>query len=290
MWFKQTSITTQANQRLEALKSSGVDMTIDELVLYQSKSALINLAPSKQFFGHMAGNSLAKNKGRGMEFDEVRHYQTGDDIRAIDWRVTARTGKTHTKLFREEIERPVLIATDLSDSMRFGSQLLFKSVQAGHIAALVAWHAKKRGDKVGGMIFTDSDHLELKPQSRQQGVLHYLHALTQMHNVQSNDNISAEDAELAFANNCQRLRKLSKPGGLIYLITDGTHFSEQAIRHLRTVSMHCELVICLVHDPIERQLPEASQTLSLAFTDGRNRQTINVGDKKWRPPTRQMPS
>ena len=139
------------------------------------------LAAAKNLHSKMSGNYLARSKGRGMEFDEVRHYQNGDDIRAIDWRVTARTGKTHTKLFKEEVERPVLIATDLSENMLFGSQLLFKSVQAAHLASLVAWHAKSRGDRVGGIVFNQHYHAELKPRSRLQGVLHYLHILSQVH-------------------------------------------------------------------------------------------------------------
>ena len=121
MWFNrqtQPSTNTASKNSPEALLanlySNGIDLSLQELLQYQSKSALINLAGRKNIQGKQAGNYLSRSKGRGMEFDEVRHYQTGDDVRAIDWRVTARTGKTHTKLFREEIERPVLVATDLS--------------------------------------------------------------------------------------------------------------------------------------------------------------------------------
>ena len=155
MWFSQKNSKKQNSiqDSLDELLSNGIELTINELIRYQSKSSLINLAASNSLHGKMSGNYLARSKGRGMEFDEVRHYQNGDDIRAIDWRVTARTGKTHTKLFREEIERPVLIATDLSENMHFGSQLLFKSVQAAHVASLVAWHAKSRGDRIGGIVF-----------------------------------------------------------------------------------------------------------------------------------------
>ena len=165
MWFNQKKSTEQNNPQtlLDELVSNGIELTIEELIRYQTKSSLINLAASKSLHGKMSGNYLARSKGRGMEFDEVRHYQNGDDIRAIDWRVTARTGKTHTKLFREEVERPVLIATDLSASMFFGTRLLFKSVQAAHVASLVAWHAKSRGDRIGGVVFNQHSHTELKP-------------------------------------------------------------------------------------------------------------------------------
>ena len=117
---------------LSKYQSNGVDLGIKELIHYQGKTALLNLSPRKTVQAKLAGAYLAKTKGRGMEFDEARHYQAGDDIRAIDWRVTARTGKTHTKLYREEKERPVFVLTDLSSSMQFGTQFLFKSVQAAH--------------------------------------------------------------------------------------------------------------------------------------------------------------
>lgn len=285
MWFSQKN-SKQRNsveKQLNELLSNGVQLSIDELIRYQSKSSLINLAASKSLHGKMSGNYLARSKGRGMEFDEVRHYQNGDDIRAIDWRVTARTGKTHTKLFREEIERPVLIATDLSHNMHFGSQFLFKSVQAAHVASLVAWHAKSRGDRIGGIVFNQNMHSELKPRSRQQGVLHYLHALvkTQENTISSTDDMSSfQHSESAFEQNCARIRQISKPGSLVYLITDAYHLTEDAVRHLANVSRHCELVVCLISDPLEQQLPSSKQKVTVAVTDGQQKQQLVLGDKK----------
>ena len=94
--------------------SNGVEVTHKELLEYRGRNALLDLSRNQQIKSHMAGTLLAKTKGRGMEFDEARHYQTGDDIRAIDWRVTARTGKVHTKIYREERERPVVMLVDLN--------------------------------------------------------------------------------------------------------------------------------------------------------------------------------
>lgn len=195
-WFNQLSIAPEHNDVpaiLSSLKTNGIALSIEELLQYQSKASLINLSANRNQSSKMSGNYLARSKGRGMEFDEVRHYQTGDDIRTIDWRVTARTGKTHTKLFREEIERPVLIATDLSSNMHFGSKLLFKSVQAAHVAALVAWHAKGRGDRLGGIVFNEHRHLECKPRSRKQGVLHYLHNLQEIHRLGLNTQLQENE-------------------------------------------------------------------------------------------------
>ncbi|KGK00740.1 DUF58 domain-containing protein [Thalassotalea sp. ND16A] len=282
-WNKQQSDDANINSaaQLDALQSNGINLTIDELLPYQGKTALLNLAPKHAVHGHLSGNYLARTKGRGMEFDEVRHYQTGDDIRAIDWRVTARTGKTHTKLFKEEVERPVLVATDLGQSMFFGSKLLFKSVQACHIAALVAWHAKQRGDRIGGLVFNEIEHQELKPRSRQHGVLHYLHALEELHNEGlahwQQEHASNNDY---FIENCNRLRQLARPGSLVYLITDGNHFDEAALLPLSQISRVCELVICQISDPLEIELPDSKHKTSVAFTDGELKQQITLGDRK----------
>ena len=313
MWFnrqKQSSSDSLNKQSVQSLLASlysnGIDLSMPELLQYQSKSRLIDLVGKKNIQGKQSGNYLSRSKGRGMEFDEVRHYQTGDDVRAIDWRVTARTGKTHTKLFREEIERPVLVATDLSQNMRFGSKLLFKSVQAAHLAALVAWHAKSRGDRLGGLVFSDQQHIELKPRSRKAGVLHYLHALTTLNNQRKPNSVQTNSSALAdeesqqqtmtaaqksntfeqqnFEEHCARLRHIAKPGALVYLITDGYAFRDEkncahALRHLSQISQHCELVLCLISDPLEQVLPESSLKLSVTITDGINRQQLTLGDK-----------
>ncbi|REL30160.1 DUF58 domain-containing protein [Thalassotalea euphylliae] len=283
-WFSRAADTGKfaaITQTLNELQSDGLTLSIEELLRYQSKTSLIDLKASRNQQSRMSGNYLSRSKGRGMEFDEVRHYQHGDDIRAIDWRVTARTGKTHTKLYREEIERPVLVATDLSTSMLFGSQLLCKSVQAAHIAALVAWHAKARGDRLGGMVFNETSHQECKPRSRKQGVLHYLHHLVTMHaaSFANQQALAARDFVSAFADNCQRLRQLAKPGSLVYLITDGHAIGSESVRHLSQLSRHCELIVCLITDPLEMALPSSDQRLNVAMTDGEQRQQVTLGDQ-----------
>ena len=315
MWFKQKNTNNQqgsseidCRMQLASISSNGVELAMPELLHYQNKTALIDLSARKNIHGQMSGNYLSRNKGRGMEFDEVRHYQTGDDIRAIDWRVTARTGKTHTKLFREELERPVLIATDLSASMHFGTQLLFKSVQAAHVASLVAWHAKNRGDRLGGIVFNQHEHVELKPRSRKEGVLHYLHALTSLHLSQhssthqplaqadsdNNENHQSNTSNY-FSDNCARIRQIAKPGSLVYLITDAQPIKDMlvrnieqqvisdqqnnALRHLTQISQHCELVVCLITDPLEQELPTSAMKLNVTLTDGSTRQQLTLGDK-----------
>jgi uncharacterized protein (DUF58 family) len=242
-----------ASQWLNQLNADGSSVRLPELLWYQRQTRVLNLKPTISIQSKLAGTYLARSKGRGMEFDEVRHYQPGDDVRTIDWRVTARSGKVHTKLFREEKERPVFIVTDLTDSMRFGSNLLFKSVQAAHLAAVIAWHAKQHGDKLGGLVFSNQQHRELKPQGRSHGVLRYLQALQQCHQSSANAN------GLTLSHALGQQRRLSRPGSLVYILSDFAGLDEQALRHIRAISQHNEVTCCQISDPLERQLPSAAR-------------------------------
>lgn len=264
------SLTLTPQQWFEQNGTDGVTPQLAELLWYQRHTKVLDLTPHMAIQSKLAGTYLAKSKGRGMEFDEVRHYQSGDDVRTIDWRVTARTGKVHTKLFREEKERPVFILTDLGTSMRFGSSLLFKSVQASHLAALIAWHVKQRGDKLGGLVFSQHQHIELKPQSRSHGVLRYFHALTGVHQAsEGNRGLGLNEA-------LSQLRRLIRPGSLLYILSDFTGFSEDGLRHIRAIRQHNEVTCCPVTDPLELALPSGSNGLA-AVSDGATTGYIELG-------------
>lgn len=264
---------------LTTLHSNGVDLAMDELMYYHSKlGAFARHARSKPPRG-TAGGILSKHKGRGMEFDEVRHYQAGDDIRAIDWRVTARTGSPHTKLFREEQERPVFIVTDLSLTQFFGTQLLFKSVQSCHLAAALAWQAQQRGDRVGGLIGNGFSHIERRPQARQQSVLQYLHGLLEVHQQSLSlwqQQTAAANQQPMLVESAQRLLKLAKPGSEIYFISDFANADEQFFRLCRGLKQHCQVQAFLTHDPFEQALPSSQHEQQLLLSDGHQRQQINL--------------
>lgn len=253
----------------------GVNLNIKELLYYQAKTSLLDLSPQKTIQAKLAGSYLAKTKGRGMEFDEARHYQPGDDIRAIDWRVTARTGKTHTKLYREEKERPIFVLADLSSSMYFGTRLMFKSVQVAHLTSLIAWSARKRGDRIGGVLFNQHQHLEFKPLTRQKAVLSLLHGLMQLHNP-----TEEQSQTLQFSDACARLRRIARPGSLIFLLSDFHHLDEAAKRHLNRLSRHCEIVAYPISDPFEHELPKVNVPQQVAVTDGDNQQSLILGEKE----------
>lgn len=267
---------------LTKYQSDGVNLGIKELIHYQGKTALLNLSPRKTVQAKLAGAYLAKTKGRGMEFDEARHYQAGDDIRAIDWRVTARTGKTHTKLYREEKERPVFVLTDLSSSMQFGTQFLFKSVQAAHLSALIAWSARKRGDRIGGLVFNQHQHIECKPFTRQKAVLSLLNSMLK---VQQGAQLDAQtytqttSQQVTLGDACARLRRLAHPGSLIFILSDFTQLDELATQHIAQLSRHCEVIAHPISDPFEHQLPQVKMSQRVTLSDGHSRQQIVLGEK-----------
>ena len=199
------------------------------------------------------GAYVSRFRGRGMEFDESRPYQPGDDPRSIDWRVTARSTTAYTKLFREERERPVLIAVDLRSNMHFATQGCFKSVNASRAAALLSWAAHHRGDRLGGIIFGDSTHRELKPRLGRRAALRFVHELVEHSDWVRRDDESANPDALAQA--MSALRRVARPGSLVVVISDFVGFSRAAQSYLSSVARHNEVLAVFLNDPLERQLP-----------------------------------
>ncbi|NNF66553.1 MAG: DUF58 domain-containing protein, partial [Gammaproteobacteria bacterium] len=130
--------------------TEAVNVSLRQLVALNRAASALTLS-SKNVRAQIAGDYLSPFKGRGMEFDESRPYQPGDEARNLHWRVMARTGRPFTKLFREEREQPVLLWVDLRQRMQFATRGVYKSVQAARAATLIAWAASQRGDRVGGL-------------------------------------------------------------------------------------------------------------------------------------------
>ena len=263
---------------LQTCHSNGVNLSLKELMYYRAKAALLNLQPKAHIKHKLAGQYLAPHKGRGMEFAEVRHYQQGDDIRSIDWRVTARTGQAHTKLYQEEKERPVFVFTDFSQSMLFGSQFVLKSIQAAQLSALTAWSAINRGDRVGGLVFNQQQHFELKPGSRQNAVMNLFHNLLTCHEQALT--LPAQEANNGFRDNLKRLNQLAKPGSLVYLISDFVQLDEEVLKQLQLLARHCEVIACQIFDPFELDLAPSDHNVKV--TAGNQTFALPLGDKQFK--------
>ena len=161
------------SDRSESAHEAPTSVSLGELIALKPAGEMIKLS-TPRIRAVAAGGHLSPFKGRGVEFDESRPYQEGDDLRTIDWRVTARTGKPHTKVFREERNRPVILWLDLRASMMFATRGAFKSVVAARSAALIAWSAIANGDQLGGLVFSESGHEELRPRLGHRAALRLL--------------------------------------------------------------------------------------------------------------------
>lgn len=255
----------------------GAYVELNELIALRFPSKQLKLGRKKRALSNLAGPNKTNFRGRGIDFEEVRRYQPGDDIRTIDWRVTARTGSAHTKLFREERERPVLVVVDQRSSMFFGSSHCFKSVLAGQLASLLAWSALNEGDRVGGLVFNDSGHQEIRPRRSRKTVLtllsqiaHYNQALPQ-HSPEEHD---------SFARMLSNLRRIARPGTSLFLISDFRGAShERAREHLFELAKHTELTTIACSDPLETELPKAG---TYAVTNGSERSELRTDDRRLR--------
>ncbi|MEP2299397.1 MAG: DUF58 domain-containing protein, partial [Kangiellaceae bacterium] len=251
----------------------GIDLTLNQLLETRVKPVIKWLAPESMVKTNRVGGFRSRFKGRGMDFDEVRMYQIGDDIRNIDWKVTARTGEAHTKLFKEERERPVFVVLDHMPNMFFGTAKAFKSVIASHIAGQLMWHTLSNGDRFGALLFSDSAHFEMKPSGNRRNCMRLLNRIVEsyqqslescfssneqaMHANDTNNTELANTKVNQLRDTLKRLRYLAKPGSLIHLVSDFEQFDEECERQLSKLSQHADVHCIMVTDPIESELPPA---------------------------------
>lgn len=251
-----------------AVDNPRISINLKTLVDLAKPAAALRLRP-RQIRAAQSGNYLSHFKGRGMAFAETRLYQPGDDVRRMDWRVTARTDKPHSKIFQEERERPLFIAVDYRSSMAFATRGVFKSVQAAKLAALLAWAAQQQGDRIGGQIFSNQGCLELKPRTGKAALLRFFNALVQPSYSNSTDN----SLELALA----RLQHHAHPGSRVYIISDFRGLNQAAENHLALLARHCEVVLLHIYDPLESRLPATGR---YRFTDKIRDIMLDCGDQK----------
>lgn len=250
----------------------GAYTVLAELIGLRHGARALDLGRQRQAFSLLVGPHQSKFRGRGIEFEEVRAYQAGDDIRSIDWRVTARSGKPHTKLFREERERPFILLVDQSLSMFFGSRSCCKSVTAAHVAALLAWAAFQHNDRVGGLVFNGRDQVEVRPRRSAGQVLQLLRGIDAF-NRRLNRHLAPAGQGIDEA--LEELRRITRPGANLFLISDFQGFSEAGLQHLYHLRKHNDLTAVRIYDGLEEELPPPG---SYAITNGVERLTINAGD------------
>jgi len=249
---------------------TGVDVNPEELIKLRLQAGKLVLPGQYRSSAAQSGQRHSTFRGRGMDYQESRGYQPGDDIRMMDWRVTARTGKAHTKIYQEERERPVLLLVDCNPSMDFGSRVSLKKVVAAQLAALLAWAAIRHGDRVGAFLFGAFGHHELPPRGGRSSVLHLIRELTRWNDPSNTAN--ASDTHCTLATVAQSLRRVIRPGSLVFIISDFYNLSEDAERHLLFIRRHNDIVACQILDPLEQTPPPPGL---YGISDGKNLRFFN---------------
>jgi len=251
----------------------GAYAALEDLIALRFPARQLSLTRRKRALSVLAGPNKSNFRGRGIDFEEVRNYQPGDDIRSIDWRVTARTGSAHTKMFREERERPVLVAVDQRSNMFFGSTHCFKSVLAAHLGSLLAWSALDAGDRVGGLVFNDTGHREIRPRRSRKTVLALISQIDEYNRALPLEVPTATEFAAVLAN----LRRIARPGSSLFIVSDFRGAAEERAREqLFQLAQHIEITAIACGDPLEAELPRAGH---YAVTNGSERSELDTADK-----------
>jgi len=257
------------------LELAGPYVTLDQLLALRHVP-LTSMRRNVLAHSTRGGSRESRHRGRGVDFAEVRLYQPGDDVRSIDWRVTARRARPHTKVFREERERPALIIIDQSQSMFFGSVRRLKSVLAAEAGALLAWHALEIGERVGGIVIANRQEHVFKPRRSNRAVVRLLSRVARC-NAELDRNSNAEPGQLLAA--LRHATQVARRGYRLFLISDVAEFDEAHRRLLVKLARFNEFTLVLTIDPLERELPLANR---YAITDGHERAVLFSGDQALR--------
>lgn len=241
----KTVVSTAPIQRVSP--NDGIVPTLSELVALRGIVQGRRLA--KRGRHGVSGQALSPLRGRGMEYAESREYSPNDDARHIDWRLTARSGRPHTKLFQAERERLTLIVADTAPSLYFGTRVRFKSVQAARAGALAAWAAVRDGDRIAALRGSRSE-APVVPASGPRGALRVLDALTRWYSQPP-----ADDAGLAVA--LDHARRLLRPGSRLIVLADPASMSVIPAQRWPALAAHNEVIVLLLTDPLEQAPPQA---------------------------------
>ncbi|MCU4179863.1 DUF58 domain-containing protein [Bosea sp. BH3] len=229
-------------------------VTLDELLRLKHRASGFSFLPRQPVHSLLAGRHTSRLRGRGLNFEELRHYFEGDDTRTIDWLATARLGSPHVRVYSEERDRPVILLVDQRSTMFFGSRRAMKSVAAAEAAALAAWRVSSLGDRVGAVVFTDDGIVSIKPQARDRGVVRILSEITKANAALARPTTVYGDERLneALATACRMVAH----DGLVCLISDAAGEDDETQHLITKLTAHNDVLAIFIHDPLEQELPD----------------------------------
>ncbi len=253
--------------------ASPASTSLDELLQLRSTATALQRRVKKRSASPQGGDSVSNRLGRGLDFAEVREYQPGDDVRMIDWKVTARSGRAHTKLFVEERERPVLLVVDFRNGMRIGTQGMYKSVLAARLAALLGWCAVAGRDRVGGFVFTDEWHAEVRPTMGRRGLMSLFRAI-----VQGQKQVPVQSSN-QFSDMLKKLARGAHGGSTVVLLSDFQDFNDSATKALGGVLHSLDMVAVHIVDPLDHTLPVGGHFAMTSMNKSVNDERLSLSPK-----------
>jgi len=257
-----------------------VHIDINTLVRLRHHAHGFSFLPRQSIHSLLSGRKRSRLRGRGLDFEELRHCGPGDDIRTLDLRVTNRTGKPHVRVYTEERDRPVVLVVDQRLSMFFGSKLKMKSVMAAELAALSAWQVLRQNDRVGAILFNDDEIEQIKPARSQRSLMALLSRLTRMNRaLKVNNSSSSQPSQLPAA--LLQAERMAGPDYLFVIISDFDGWIEEALAAVKRMAQHNDLIAGLISDPLEEDITPAS---GLVVSDGQYQlmldpQKQNLGER-----------
>lgn len=275
-WHKTPDPQTNHSEgrlAVDVTAQPGAYSRLEELIAIRYQAQGFSFLPRQPIQSLLAGRHASRLRGRGLNFEEIRRYQMGDDIRQIDWKATARTRKTHTRVYTEERERTTLLLVDQRSSMFFGSVQRMKSVTAAEAAALAAWRVLEQQDRVGALVFNDTDIVEIRPQRSRSNVMRILQAVLKQNQALSIDSSATRNPDM-FNQVLRRCDHLAKHDYLICIISDCDGQNEESRKLLNRITSHNDLLCAFVYDPLEADLPDAGP---LVFTHNERELEVDTG-------------
>ena len=228
-------------------KPGGISISVEDMVSVRGHLSGMSLASIKRRASYRSGARDTRARGRGMEYEESRAYVSGDDVRTMDWRVMARTGEAHTKVYAEEKERRFLLAVDLSASMYFGTHHAFKSWTAAQVAAHLGWLASFAGDRIGGLVVAPDSHHEVRPGKTRSGLLAIFHHLANASRIELPPSSAINRLNFLL----RELQRVVKPGSIIALISDFIGLDDESLEILSALVKHNDINAFWIHDQTE---------------------------------------
>lgn len=235
-------------------------VTLDELLRLKHRARGFSFLPRQPVHSLLAGRHASRLRGRGLNFEELRHYFEGDDTRTIDWLATARLGSPHVRVYSEERDRPVILVVDQRSTMFFGSRRAMKSVAAAEAAALAAWRVASLGDRVGAVVFGDDGIVTVKPQARDVGVVRVLSEIARQ-NAALKDASFSEQGPGRLNEALAATARMVAHDGLVCLISDMDGDDDETRRLVTRLCAHNDVLAVFIQDPMEEDLPDVGRAI-----------------------------